>query len=224
MAYSPSSLLNPIQDFGGTPKIGAPILYIVRHAQNDDDKNDRIRGLKDQPLNDTGEKQLEALRAFFSDRPVLGVYTDDLSRTRATANAIAMACRCGVETDIGLRSWDVGSKLEGKSMAAHKLEIQELKIQPAKVPVGGQSWAEFERQAGDAIERAVRRGMEASAPVCIVTHGSVIQLFFQMYGAWDENAAYDHTPLDQTGVGALYLTRDGMECKILRGAKSDIDE
>jgi len=224
MAYSPSSLLNPTSDLGGAPQIGAPILYIVRHAQNDDDKNDRIRGLKDQPLNETGEKQLEALRAFFSDRMVLGIYTDDLSRTRATANAISMACGCGVETDIGLRSWDVGSRLEGKSMAAHKMEIQELKTHPAKVPVGGQSWADFEREAGQAIDRAVRRGMEASAPVCIVTHGSVIQLFFQIHGDWDQNAAYDHTPLDQAGVAALYLTRNGTECRILKGAKYDLDE
>jgi broad specificity phosphatase PhoE len=224
MAYSPASLLNPIADFGGKPAIGAPILYVVRHAQNDDDAQDKIRGLKDQPLNEQGEKQLEGLRSFFSDRPVLGVYTDDLSRTRATANAIAMACGCGVETDVGLRSWDVGSRLEGRSMAAHKLEIQDLKLHPSKIPVGGQSWGAFEQEAGDAIERAVRRGMEASAPVCIVTHGSVIQLFFQRYGDLDPAADYDHTPLDQAGVGALYLTRTGMETKILKGAKESPDE
>lgn len=223
MSYVPSALLNPTQDFGGKPKIGAPILYIVRHAQNDDDAQKKIRGLKDQPLNEVGEKQLESLKAFFSERPVLGVYTDDLSRTRATAMAIAQACRCGVETDIDLRSWDVG-KLEGKALASHKLEIQDLKTHPDKVPVGGQSWAAFETQATGAIERAVRRGMEASAPVCIVTHGSLIQVFFQRYGDWDQNADYDHTPLDQAGVGALYLGRNGMELKILRGAKPDVDE
>jgi broad specificity phosphatase PhoE len=224
MSYSPSSLLNPTQDFGGAPKIGAPILYVVRHAQNDDDANDRIRGLKDQPLNETGEKQLEALRDFFSERPVLGVYTDDLSRTRATAMAIAGACGCGVETDLGLRSWDVGSKLEGRSLAAHKLEIQDLKTHRDKVPIGGQSWSSFEDQAKDAIHRAVRRGMEASAPVVIVTHGSIVQIFFQEYGDLGADAAYDHTPLDQAGVAALYLTRNGMETKILKGAKPDADE
>jgi len=222
MAYSPSALLNPTGDFGTTPQIGAPILYLVRHAQNDDDAQQKIRGLKDQPLNATGEKQLEALRAFFSDRPVLGVYTDDLSRTRATAMAIAGVCGCGVETDYGLRSWDVG-KLEGKAMSAHKLEIQDFKTHPSKVPVGGQSWGEFERQAGDAIERAIRRAMESSAPVCIVTHGSLIQIFFERYGDVQEKAEYDKTPLDQAGVAALYLTRAGMELKILKGANPDID-
>jgi broad specificity phosphatase PhoE len=217
------SLLNPTQDFGGAPQVGAPILYVVRHAQNDDDAAGRIRGLKDQPLNAEGEKQLEALRAFFSDRPVLGVYCDDLSRTRATAMAIAGTCGCGVEEDLGLRSWDVG-KLEGKSMEAHKLEIMDFKTHPAKVPVGGQSWGEFRRQAGEAIERAVRRGMEASAPVCIVTHGSLIQIFFERYGEVREDADYDHTPLDQAGVAALYLARDGMKVKILKGANPDLDE
>jgi broad specificity phosphatase PhoE len=220
--YSPASLLNPV-DFDGASKVGAPILYIVRHAQNDDDAQDKIRGLKDQPINATGEKQLEALRRFFDGRMVLCVYTDDLSRTRATAMAVAQACNCEVETDIGLRSWDVG-KLEGKAMAAHKLEIQDFKTHPDKVPVAGQSWGEFERQAGDAIERAVRRGMEASAPVAIVTHGSLIQIFFQKYGDLDQNADYDHTPLDQAGVAALYITRKGTDLKILRGAKASVDE
>lgn len=224
MAYSPASLLNPVGDFGGAPTLGAPILYVVRHAQNDDDANDKIRGLKDQPLNDAGEKQLDGLRSFFEGKMVLSVYTDDLSRTRATAMAVAQACGCGVETDIGLRSWDVGSKLEGRSMAAHKLEIADLKTHPSKVPVGGQSWGAFEQQACDALERAIRRGMESSAPVAIVTHGSVIQLFFQKYGEWPENASYDMTPLDQAGVAALYLTREGTEVKALRRAKDSPDE
>lgn len=219
--YSPASLLNPL-DLGAS-KLGAPILYVVRHAQNDDDANDKLRGLKDQPLNATGEKQLEALRDFFADRMVLSVYTDDLSRTRATAMAVAQACNCGVETDLGLRSWDVG-KLEGKAMSAHKLEIQDFKTHPDKVPVGGQSWSAFESQATEAIERAVRRGMEASAPVCIVTHGSLIQIFFQRYGELSKDAAYDKTPLDQAGVAALYLTRSGHELRTLKGAKENIDE
>jgi len=222
--YSPAALLNPVGDFGGAPSMGAPILYVVRHAQNDDDANDKIRGLKDQPLNEHGEKQLEALRDFFADRMVLSVYTDDLSRTRATAMAIAQACNCGVETDIGLRSWDVGSRLEGKAMAAHKLEIQDFKTHPDKVPVGGQSWGAFEQQACQAIERAVRRGMEASGPVVIVTHGSLVQIFFQKYGELSKDASYDHTPLDQAGVAALYLTRDGSELRTLKGGKENLDE
>ena len=221
--YSPASLLNPIRDFGGAPQIGAPILYVVRHAQNDDDAHGRIRGLKDQPLNDAGERQLDDLREFFEDKPVLAVYTDDLSRTRATAMAVAQACNCGVEEDLGLRSWDVG-KLEGKSMAAHKLEIQDYKTHPDKVPPAGESWAMFKRKAIDAIERAVRRGMESSAPVVIVTHGSLIQIFYEMYGDMPEHADYDHTPLEQAGVAALYLGRKGMELKALKGAKEDVDE
>lgn len=218
MNYSPASLLNPISDFGELPRIGAPILYVVRHAQNDDDRDGKIRGLKDQPLNEAGEKQLEALREFFSGRPVLAVYTDDLSRTRATAMAVAQACNCGVETDIALRSWDIGSRLEGRSMAAHKLEIQDLKTHPSKVAVGGESWGEFERTTIDSIERLVRRAMECSAPLAVVTHGSWIQIFFEKYSDY-ESANYDDTPLDQAGVAALYLTREGTELRSLKGAK-----
>ena len=222
MAYNPSALLNPL-DFGVSSSIGTPIVYVVRHAQNDDDAQGKIRGLKDQKLNDEGERQLGGLREFFDGRPVLAVVTDDLSRTRSTAMAIAQVCNCQVETDLGLRSWDVG-KLEGKSMEAHKLEIQDFKTHKDKVPVGGESWAAFKNKAFDAMERWTRRGMEAYGPIVLVTHGSFIQLFFERYGDWDTNADYDHTPLDQAGVAALYLTRSGYDLKILMGDKKNGDE
>lgn len=222
MSYSPA--FNLADPTSGQSRIGAPILYIVRHAQNDDDAQNKIRGLKDQPLNEKGEKQLEALRAFFAGKMVLAVITDDLSRTRATAMAIAQACGCEVETDIGLRSWDVGSKLEGRSLQAHRLEIAELKTHRDKVPVGGQSWSSFEQQAEDAICRAVHRGMESSAPIVIVTHGSLIQIFFEKYEPAYKSEAYDDTPLDQAGIAALYLTRQGTELKTLKGAKESPDE
>lgn len=223
MAYSPASLLNPTQDFGGTPAIGAPLLYVVRHVQNDDDKNDRIRGLKDQAINEQGEKQLAELQDFFRDRTLLCVYTDDLSRTRATAMAIAQATNCGVETDLGLRSWDLGT-LEGKSIAAHKIEIQDFKTHKEKVPTGGQSWAEFERIADRTLDRLMQSAMGSSAPIALVTHGSFIQIFFSRYGDFEIGIRYDHSPLDQGGVAALYLTREGPELRTLRGAKETLDE
>jgi broad specificity phosphatase PhoE len=220
MAYSPASLLNPTQDFGGTPAIGAPLLYVVRHVQNDDDKNGRIRGLKDQPVNEAGEKQMDDLQDFFRDRPLLAVYTDDLSRTRSTALAIAQAANCGVETDLGLRSWDLGT-LEGKSIEAHKIEIQDFKTHKEKVPTGGQSWAEFERTANQTLDRLLHTAMSSSAPIAIVTHGSFLQVFFERYGDFEIGIQYDHSPLDQAGVAALYLTREGPELKTLRGANSE---
>jgi broad specificity phosphatase PhoE len=219
--YSPASLLNPVEY--GAPQIGAPIVYVVRHAQNDDDKQGKIRGLKDLPLNEFGERQLDTVREFFRGKHVLAVITDDLSRTRQTALAVALACGCEVETDLGLRSWDLG-KLEGKSMSAHKMEIQDFKAHPDKVPTAGQSWGEFKRQAYDAIGRLTRKAMEGSAPIVLVTHGSFIQVFCSEYGNFDCDGDYDHTPLEQAGIAALYLTRQGHELKILEGGNGDIDE
>ncbi len=223
MAYSPASLLNPTQDFGGTPAIGSPLLYVVRHVQNDDDKNNRIRGLKDQPINEAGERQLSDLQDFFAERTLLSVFTDDLSRSRATAMAVAQATHCSVETDLGLRSWDLGA-LEGKSIQAHKMEIQDFKTHKDKVPVGGESWSHFETMANSAIDRMMQLAMRSSAPIALVTHGSFIQVFFARYGDFELGIQYDHSPLDQAGVAALYLTREGPELKTLRGAKDTLDE
>ena len=221
MPYSPASLLNPV-DFG-VSLIGTPILYVVRHAQNDDDAEGKIRGLKDQRLNEEGEKQLGRLRAFFAARPIAAVVSDDLSRTRATAMAIAQVWDLGVDTDLELRSWDLG-KLEGRSIDANKFEIQDLKTHPDKTPIGGESWAIFRRKCFEASERWIQRAMSINGPIAIVTHGSFIQIFFEAYSDWDASGNYDHTPLDQCGVAALYLARGGYDLKILRGAKENIDE
>jgi len=223
VAYSPASLLNPVNDQHGAPEIGAPFLYVVRHCENQDDKDKKIRGLRNLPLDDDGERQAGELDEFFRERPVATVITDDLSRTRQTAMAIAKSVGAEVETDLNLRSWDLGV-LEGKSMDARKVEIQDLKTHTDKFPIGGESWGSFERKCTDCAERIVRRALEMNGPIVVVTHGSWIQVFWTLYGDSEGDTAYDNTPLKPSGVAALYLTRSGTKLKTLRGAKVERDD
>ena len=224
MSYSPSSLLNPVDFDFGKPDIGAPVLYVVRHATVDGDVKGEMRGLLDEELNDKGVKEAQKLGEWFQDRPISRIVVDDLKRTKETGYAIAHGRGIDIETDLGLRSWDVGSELEGKPIEKNRHKIAELRTHTDKVPVGGQSWGDFKREALHTIQKWVNTGMRSNAPVLLVSHGSLIQLFADEYGWKPLELKYDSTPLAPAGVAALYLTRDGQEVKALRGEKASKDE
>src|SRR5437899_2914152 len=106
-----------------------------------------MRGLDNPSLDAKGEKQRDELLEYFRDIPLSGIATDDLDRTQQTVLPIAEAKNLELQIDLGLRSWDVGPDLEGKSIETHKREIIRFKTQPWLVPVGGESWGGYENQA-----------------------------------------------------------------------------
>src|SRR5215471_14963554 len=128
-------------------QLGDVLMYLVRHALVDLDVEDKIRGTQNVPLNEDGERETQELADFFRDLPISAIYSDDLDRTYHTAIAIAEAKHIRVTKDVLLRSWDVGSDLEGKSINANRLVVRELKLQPHLIPVGGESWAHCQQRA-----------------------------------------------------------------------------
>jgi probable phosphoglycerate mutase len=202
-----------------TDKIGQPLMYLVRHATVDLDVEGKIRGTQNEPLNDQGEDEALELAEFFRDLPVSAVYSDDLDRSYHTAISIAHAKDLEVVQDIALRSWDVGHDLEGLMISAHESEIKELKLQPNKIPVGGQSWNTFESETLKAFDKYLAKAMDASAPIVLVVHGSGLQVIWDYIGAADKSAGYDSTPIEPSGVAAICMARDGYKTQILRKAK-----
>lgn len=203
-------------------KLGEVLLYIVRHCEVGLDSERKIRGLQNESLNETGEEQSKELAEFFANLPISAVYSDDLERSYHTAIVIAHTHDLEVTQDIALRSWDLG-ELEGRSIDANEGTIKELKMQPDKVPVGGQSWRDFEDQIKSAFSKYASMAMSASGPIVLVLHGSGIQVIWNCIGAMDKSADYDATPLDTSGVATISAARDGYRAKILRGAKELAD-
>jgi broad specificity phosphatase PhoE len=200
--------------------MGELLMYLVRHALVDLDREERIRGTQNVPLNQEGERETEELADFFRDRPISAVYSDDLDRTYHTAMRIASEHHLEVGKDIALRSWDVGADLEGKSIEAHKDEIREFKLQPHLIPTGGESWGDYTDRAGRTFEKYVRVALDAPSPIVIVLHGSILQCVWRLLGQ-DEGHEYDSTPIDPSGVIAVYLGRNGYQTRILRAEKVD---
>lgn len=84
-------------------------LVIVRHGQTEWNRLARFRGRADVPLNEAGMRQAQAAAAAISGRcRVQAVYYSDLARTRATAQALADACRAPMTPEAGLLDIDYG--------------------------------------------------------------------------------------------------------------------
>ncbi len=69
----------------------------------------RWQGYADRPLTDKGRAQAEALAERLADIPLDAVYSSDLERARATAEAVASSQGLEVKTLPALREVDVGS-------------------------------------------------------------------------------------------------------------------
>jgi len=206
-----------------TDKVGQVVLYLVRHAEVTKDKEGKIRGLLNDSLNDKGHKQASEIADLFDGKEIRAAYTDDLKRTQQTLQPVAASKGLEIKVDPELRSWDVGSDLEGKSIEANDDEIKRLKSQPWLVPVGGKSWESYLQQIRSAFSRYWQMGLE-NGPILLVVHGSGLQVIWDMLGAMELSAEYDRTPLDNSGVAAVYQTRQGPKLKVLRGANPGIDE
>ena len=64
-------------------------LYLVRHGETDWNRQRRIQGLTDIPLNETGRAQARATGMLLSRRDWDGIFASPLSRARETAEIIA---------------------------------------------------------------------------------------------------------------------------------------
>jgi uncharacterized phosphatase len=64
-------------------------LYLVRHGETDWNRQHRIQGLTDIPLNDTGRQQARAAGQLLARRDWDGIVTSPLSRAMDTAAIIA---------------------------------------------------------------------------------------------------------------------------------------
>lgn len=64
-------------------------LYLVRHGETDWNRQHRIQGLTDIPLNETGRAQARETGRLLSRRSFDGIYSSPLSRAMETASIIA---------------------------------------------------------------------------------------------------------------------------------------
>jgi probable phosphoglycerate mutase len=85
------------------------ILFLFRHGETDWNREGRLQGHTDTPLNATGLAQAEALAHRLRAHRLDAVLSSDLARALTTAQIVADALRVPLATDLGLRETNVGA-------------------------------------------------------------------------------------------------------------------
>lgn len=144
------------------------LLYLVRHGETDWNRERRIQGSTDIPLNDTGRDQAAATARLLARRSWDAIYSSPLSRAFETGAIIA--AELGMPGPIA-----VDSLVERAYGEAEGLSDPELSTRfPADAPVPGRESREevVARVFPALMELAERHSGEA---ILVVSHGGVIR-------------------------------------------------
>ncbi len=144
-------------------------LILVRHGQTNWNKEYRVQGQADLPLNASGKAQAEAIGRALKNETVDAVYSSPLSRAFETAQAIDTFHQAGITTLDGLKELDVG-ETDGlyypnlKKEYASFFELWSTDAKAARFP-GGESLPELQKRVWEAIQSILDKNHSHSVVV-----------------------------------------------------------
>jgi len=160
-----------------------PLVYLVRHAENEFVSNKRLAGRLDGVhLNEKGRQQAERLATVFAQKRIHAIYASPLERTMETAQPIARALNLEVYPCPGLLEIDFGVWQGQKLKVLRRRKLwQTIQRAPSRARFPqGESFLEAQKRAVEEIETLAGRHRKREAIVC-VTHADVIKLVAAYY-------------------------------------------
>jgi 2,3-bisphosphoglycerate-dependent phosphoglycerate mutase len=186
-------------------------LIVIRHGETAWNVDGRLQGQLDIPLNERGREQARRTAHWLAEDAPDVVVSSDLSRARATAEAIATFNRCPLLFDEGLRERSFGS-FQGFT----HVEVAE------RWPEQSARWKsrdpEFQPGDGESLntlfertEAALLRIAEAHAgkTVVVVAHGGVLDCFYRAAARIPLDAPRSWS-LDNAAINRLLHTGSGL--------------
>ena len=156
-------------------------LFAIRHGETAWNRDARIQGQLDIPLNDTGRWQAQRVAQALRHEPLAAIYSSDLSRARTTAEPLAAALGLTVQTHPGLRERHFGV-FQGRTWAELEQEhpdvVHAWKTRvPDFAPPGGESLLALRaRVEATFAELAARHPGQA---IAVVAHGGVLDILYR---------------------------------------------
>lgn len=186
-------------------------ILAIRHGETAWNRDTRIQGHLDIPLNGRGLWQASRLAQALRDEPLAAIYSSDLARARQTAQAVADAQGLSVVTNTGLRERHFG-RFEGKTWAEIETGWPEQALAwrqrvPEFAPEGGENLLQLQaRVVGTVLELARRHPGEQ---VVMVAHGGVMDVLYR--AATGQHLQAPRTwALDNAAINRLLCTEAGL--------------
>lgn len=184
-------------------------ILLLRHGQTDWNHTGRWQGHADVPLNETGQKQAQALCQRLSSWPIDTIYTSDLQRCVQTA--VPLANELGIDP-IQTQIWrerDVGdfSGLTGEQAREQFPQVWARATRGMIDPPNGEAFTDVLSRAWRAYETV--RDAHSAGMVAVVTHGGLLHaLLGQVMGI--DPAIYGRFSMrGNTGLSVIEVNSHG---------------
>lgn len=155
------------------------VIYLVRHAQAEGNLFRRYHGWYDGSPTPLGLAQIAALTERFKDIPIQAVYSSDLRRTRATAQAAAAPHHLEIQDEPGLRELHLGIYEDfsyGEFVNSHSEDHQRfLAYSPQFAPLEGETFLQLSKRMTETISRIARA--HPAETVALFSHCMAIHCF-----------------------------------------------
>ena len=160
-------------------------ILLVRHGETDWNRVRRMQGHIDIPLNKEGERQAKALGAALASEKPDVIYTSDLQRARATAQAVADIHRMPLIIDAQLRERCYGI-FEGllyeeiSTQFPNEFALWQARDMHARFPSGdrdAETLHEFHHRSVNAVTTIVKQ--HPAQRLLILTHGGVLDCLYR---------------------------------------------
>jgi probable phosphoglycerate mutase len=190
-------------------------IIAVRHGETAWNVETRIQGQLDIGLNDKGRWQAQRVAQALAEEPIARIYSSDLSRAHATAQAIADVTEHPdakqVQLDTGLRERGFGS-FEGMTYADIEAQWPEESLRwrrrdPDFAPPGGESPLQLRARVAATVNTLAAPHM--GEQIVLVAHGGVMDMLYRL--ATNQEVGTPRTwELGNAAINRLLWTPDGL--------------
>ncbi len=187
-------------------------IIAIRHGETAWNVDTRIQGHQDIALNATGLWQAGRVAAALAQEDIAAIYSSDLVRAFATAQAIAEATGAPLHPEPRLRERGFGS-FEGRTFAQIEQQSPEhARLWRRRAPDfapegGGESLTALRARVQAAVDRVAAR--HCGAQIVLVAHGGVLDALYRL-ATGVELQAPRTWQLSNAAINRLLWTPDGL--------------
>ena len=162
-------------------------LIIARHGETEANVGRVLQGHLDNPLSERGNEQVTHLGKRLLEEGVEIIYSSDLKRAQATANAFAELAKLPVKIEPRLRERSYG-EFEGQPVTEYETALMAANVsREAYAPRGGESLLDVEKRVSSFLESLIAQNLGKT--VLIVAHAGTNRMLLKIllkkeFSAW----------------------------------------